>query len=609
MRKIFLFAVALCSSASLLADVQLINGINYDLNDDELKATVTAKDPVYTGDIVIPATVDYDAKTYNVVRIGSNAFQDCAEVTSVSLPEGLVGIGFDAFWNCSMLTSITIPSTVTTIEAYAFEHTGLTSFTLPNTVTAFGTYVFNGCTGLTEPIYNDKIFAYIPSDYSGTYIVPDGITTINGTAFQNTTNLTGVTLPSSLETIESNAFQSSAITSIVIPNSVTEIGSSAFRSSSLATITLGTGLTSISGNCFASTNLTSVTVPEGVTEIRNQAFENCDYLTTINLPSTLSDITGDAFAGCRSLEHISVADGNTTFDTRNDCNALIYTSEDKLVLGCKNSTIPDGIEIIGSQAFAGKPIESVTIPSTVTTIESSAFNNCWALTSCNLPNSVVKIGDYAFREIGLTTPLYNDKFFVFQPRNVEGELTIPDGIVHIAGTALAQCEKITKINFPTTLKSVGVDVFWNIDSIRSIELPEGVDSLGMYIFDYCERLETITLPSTLRYLDGNTFFHCDSLKTIICYAETPVIDGYNDLYVSDVTEQSSVTLYVPDGSVAAYQAAEGWSGFTIKPISSIPTALDKVQGDKVHGTKVLRNGQLFIERDGKIYNALGVEVK
>lgn len=609
MRKIFLFAVALCSSASLLAAEQLINGINYELNDDELKAEVVAKEPVYTGDIVIPATVDYDAKTYNVVRIESNAFQDCAEVTSVSLPDGLEEIGFDAFWNCSMLTSITIPSTVTTIESYAFEYTGLTSFTLPNTVTSLGTYVFAGCTGLTEPIYNDKIFAYIPRDYSGTYIVPDGITTINGTAFQNTTNLTGVTLPSSLLVIEGGgAFLSSAITSIVIPNSVTIIDESAFKSSALATITLGTGLTRIGGGCFESTNLTSVTVPEGVTDILSRAFADCSSLTTINLPSTLSYLASDAFAGC-PLEHISVADGNAMFDTRNDCNALIYSEEDKLVLGCENSTIPEGVKIIGSQAFAGKMITSVTIPSTVTTIEWGAFENCSALTSCNLPNSVVKIEDYAFREIGLTTPLYNDKFFVFQPRNTEGEVTIPDGIVHITSTALADCEKITKINFPTSLKSVGVDVFWNIDSIRSIELPEGVDSLGMYIFDYCEKLETITLPSTLRYLDGYTFFHCDSLKTIICYAETPVIDGGHNLYESDVTEQSSVTLYVPEGSVAAYQAAEGWSGFTIKPISSIPTALDKVQGDKVHGTKVLRNGQLFIERDGRTYNALGVEVK
>lgn len=608
MRKIFLFAVALCSSASLLADVQLINGINYDLDEGELKAEVVAKDPVYTGDIVIPATVDYDDKTYNVVRIGDNAFQDCEEVTSVSLPEGLEEIGYDAFWNCSMLTSITIPSTVTTIDSYAFEYTGLTSFTLPNTVIALGTYVFNGCTGLTEPIYNDKLFAYIPSDYSGTYIVPDGITIIIGTAFQNTTNLTGVTLPSSLLVIEGGAFQSSSITSIVIPNSVTEIGSSAFASSSLATITLGTGLTNISSSCFESSNLTSVTVPEGVTEINSRAFAGCSSLTTINLPSTLSYLSSDAFEGC-PLEHISVADGNTTFDTRNDCNALIYTSTNKLVLGCKNSTIPEGIEIIGAQAFEGKMITSVTIPSTVTTIESSAFNNCWALTSCNLPNSVVKIGDYAFQGIGLTTPLYNDKFFVFQPQNTEGEVTIPDGIVHITSTALAGCEKVTKINFPTSLKSVGLDVFWNIDSIRSIELPEGVDSLGRYVFDYCEKLETITLPSTLRYLDGSTFYHCDSLKTIICYAETPVIDGHNNLYESDVTEQSSVTLYVPDGSVAAYQTADGWSGFTIKAISSIPTAIDKVQGDKVQGTKVLRNGQLFIERDGKIYNVQGAQVK
>ena len=608
MKKIFLFAAAvLCSRASMLATEQLINGINYELNDDELKAEVVAKDPFYTGDIVIPATVEYDDKTYNVVCIGDYAFQDCAEVTSVSLPDGLVRIGEDAFWNCSMLTSITIPSTVTTIETCAFEYTGLTSFTLPNTVTSLGTHVFNGCTGLTEPIYNDKIFAYIPRDYSGTYIVPDGITTINGTAFQFTTNLTGVTLPSSLLIIEGYAFYSSAITSIVIPNSVTIIDESAFKSSALATITLGTGLTSISSDCFESSNLTSVTVPEGVTEINSRAFAGCSSLTTINLPSTLSYLSSDAFAGC-PLEHISVADGNTTFDTRNDCNALIYSEEDKLVLGCKNSTIPEGIKIIGEQAFSEKMITSVTIPSTVTTIERSAFENCSALTSCNLPNSVEKIEDYAFREIRLTTPLYNDKFFVFQPQNTEGEVTIPDGIVHITSTALADCEKVTKINFPTSLKSVGVDAFWNIDSIRSIELPEGVDSLGTYIFDYCERLETITLPSTLRYLDGSTFYHCDSLKTIICYAETPVIDGYNNLYESDVTEQSSVTLYVPEGSIAAYQAAEGWSGFTIKAISSIPTALDNTNAN-AKAVKRIVNGQLLIEREGKTFNAQGVEVR
>ena len=166
------------------------------------------------------------------------------------------------------------------------------------------------------------------------------------------------------------------IKEFIIPDSVTSIGNGVF---------------------WGCTSMTSVTIPNSVTRIGEDAFWGCDGLTSVTIPNSVTRIGEDVFRGCSGLTSIVVESGNTAYDSRNGCNAIIETATNTLVVGCQSTIIPNSVMSIGSSAFAYcSSLTSVTIPNSVTSIGSSAFYGCSSLNSVTIPNSVTSIGDYAF---------------------------------------------------------------------------------------------------------------------------------------------------------------------------------------------------------------------
>ena len=155
-------------------------------------------------------------------------------------------------------------------------------------------------------------------------------------------------------------------------------------------------------NC---TGLTSVEIPNSVTSIGESAFAACRGLTSIEIPNSVTSIGNLAFRGCTGLTSFSVEAGNTVYDSRNNCNAIIMTSTNTLIWGCQNTTIHNSVTSIGTYAFYYcSGLISVTIPNSVISIGMYAFIGCSGLTSVTIPNSVTSIGNYAFSECtGLTS--------------------------------------------------------------------------------------------------------------------------------------------------------------------------------------------------------------
>ena len=348
-------------------------------------AAVTDLGTVFKNNIQIGS---FDELQYftGVTNIGEEAFYQCYSLASIIIPEGVTSIGSQAFYECHNLQSFTIPEGVTTISDFAFYHCyRLTSVTIPEGVTTISDYTFYWCRGLTS-----------------------------------------VTIPNSVTSIGERAFAlCEGLTSITIPNSVTSIGIFAFKDcSSLTSVNIPSGVTCINYSAFSGcSSLPSITIPENVTSIYGGAFSFCSSLTSIYIPSSVTSIRTTAFSSCRSLTSIVVEPGNSKYDSRNNCNAIIETATNTLIQGCQTTIIPSSVTCIGNSAFSGcRDMTSVTIPNSVTSIGVNAFSDCSTLTSVTIPNSVTSIGDGTFSGCtGLTS------------------ITIPNSVTDIGYMAFDGC--------------------------------------------------------------------------------------------------------------------------------------------------------------------------
>ena len=179
---------------------------------------------------------------------------------------------------------------------------------------------------------------------------------------------------------------------------VTSIGYAAFRDcTGLTNITIPNSVTSIGKYAFEKcTGLTNITIPNSVTSIGDFAFEETN-ITNITIPNSVTSIGYNPFARCTKLESITVGEGNTKYNSKNNCNAIIKTATNTLISGCKNTVIPYGVDSIGLQAFDQcTGLTSITIPNGVKSIGETVFQMCTGLTSITIPNSVTSIGKYAF---------------------------------------------------------------------------------------------------------------------------------------------------------------------------------------------------------------------
>ena len=374
---------------------------------------------------------------HNLTKIGSGFFHSCYSLESIILPSGLTEVGNNAFASCRSLTEILLPLNVRNIGKWSFHSCGsLETINLPDDIQAIGEGAFSGCDSLKS------------------VKLPTAITSIERNTFENCSSLTSVHLPDSIVSIGEEAFKfCSELVEVNIPDRVVSIGRSAFVDCfSLSAVNIPKGVEIVPYECFCNCyslekvelygvkkievrafgscrSLKYVEFPNTLTEICIWAFQDCISLISINLPESLHSLPEDVFSDCESLEEIyipknlvnieritfpagpslqsiKVSPENPRYDSRENCNAIIETETNRLILTSEMTVIPDSVESIGASSFHESSLSTVRLPDGVREIEDYAFFNSSSLVTIYIPDSVTHIGLNAFENCSSLEEIY-----------------------------------------------------------------------------------------------------------------------------------------------------------------------------------------------------------
>ena len=524
----------LCTTLLLLCCVAVhahdfeVDGIYYNITDAENKTvevTTATGSGIYTysGNLVIPSTVTYKGLTYDVTSIGTLTFW-VGGLSSLTIPKSIINLKSenDGSWGI-------------------FQGWGDQSQVLTTIIIEEGNPVYDSrenCNAIIETATNTLLYGCNKT------IIPEGIVTIAKNAFQRCDKLTAIHIPQSVKKIDWEAFSlCTALKTVHIDNLA-------------AWCNIDFQCTLFNGNegdiYLNNELLKNLTIPDGISKLSSRAFQNCTSLVSLTIPQGLTEIGSTSFAGCSSLESIVVEEGNPVYDSHNNCNAIIETATKSLVLGCKNTIIPEDVTSIGISAFKDcTGLTSITIPSSVTSIGTSAFEGCKNLKEVTtLPTTPPTLGDAAFGGCNSPTLIYpeNSNYFSWsnyfsnlgyyengitewwvdnegnatvvckEPWNSENHIDayngdkiiktiyIEEGFTHIGGLIVSSdnCKYVEKVVIPSTAQVIGDGAFYGYENLPSIWLPEGLKEIGADAFAYTQ-IPAFVVPTTVEKIGNRAF--------------------------------------------------------------------------------------------------------
>ena len=334
-------------------------------------------------------------------------------------------------------------------------------------------------------------------------------------AFANCQKLTSVTLPNTITTIGRGAFNGCFyLENIFIPNNVTFIGEDAFEYTKYWN-NLPDGIVYINNILYAykgnKVHDTSIRIHEGTISISPKAFRYAPLFNSIVIPKSVKHMGKDAIAGCVNLSSILVNKDNLFYDSRENCNAIIETSTNTLIAGCKNTIIPNSVIRLGEGSFyMCSKLTAIEIPNSVLNIGAATFASCSSLASITIGKNVSTIGDYAFSMCSNLSNIYIPKNITYIGNNIFEYCAILTSIVidnenrkydsrencnaiieTETNTLIAGCKNTI---IPNSVTSIGSGAFYGCSDLSSVTIPNSVTSIAPSAFGACFGLQTIYIP-------------------------------------------------------------------------------------------------------------------
>lgn len=548
-------------------------------SNSENTAKIVKCSPSASAVMKIPSHVKINGKKYSITSVSSRAFDKCENISSLVIPNTVVSIGDHAFRDCRNLASVVFGKNVEYVGVFPFYGDGIDSES-EGPYGSISRLEFADMESLcrimcTTYINRDRHAKfYVQGEEVHDITIPNYVTSICAGAFWGCESFTSVSIGKNVTSIGAGAFKSSGLTSVVIEDGVASIGVGAFY------------------GCYG---LKAVTIKgNGVTSIERGAFMGCNNLTSLNIGSGVTSIGPMAFDGCNGLTSIMVDKNNPVYDSRENCNAIIETNSNTLVMGCKKTIIPGSIISIGAYAFQNcRDLTSLVIPNSVTSIGNRAFSGCSGLTSLNIPHNVVSIDAYAFENCrGLTSIKIEDSknvlafgreaFYkcpltnLYLGRDISGivfstlsSLTISTSVTSIGDYAFQNCRKLTSLEIPNSVVSIGKDAFDGCNGLISLKIQDGIDDLEfnsspivgrsgfpsletLYLgrniknnisqispFEECTKLSLLTISKYVTSIAYSLFRGCSGLTSVTIPNSVINIERYA---FQDCSGLSSVTI-------------------------------------------------------------------
>lgn len=475
MKKILILLACLLPMLKGMAYDFKVNDIYYRIFATEtgIEAEVTYNNDnynSYSGEVVIPGNITHGEKSYKVTSIAYNAFKDCINLTSVIIGENINKFSNDIFSDCTALKEIIV------------------SDNNPQYLSVDG-ILFN----------KDKTELIIfPNAKSGTYTIPNSVTSIHNRAFYGCTKLTSITIPEGITSIYQEAFYGCVgLTSINIPNSITMLSDQVFRGctnlkkfvvsndnprySAIDGVLYNKNKTKLLS--YPNAKSSTYTVPDGITSIGDYAFSDCIGLTSITIPNSVIEIGNSILSGCRNLQKLSLPFIGSSIKLQEHLGYLFELRSNY------KETPPEQGYVIVTYGHDGYWISSYYIPLSLTEI------------------SVMKQANLSCR-YG-----YGPNYWYYGVFNGCSNLKVANLplATSIGNNTFSDCKNLKDISLPIAT-SIGEKSFYGCTNLKDVNLPLA-DFIGKYAFQYCYSLEVLSLPVATSTESG-FLDNCDKLQIV-----------------------------------------------------------------------------------------------